>query len=138
MSGRNDMPTPDGMSITKAAQYQSPPESIALARETMRDIREALTKDANGKFPASYSDLDWDGMNMQPPDTAWQDMDMGQRYDLLRHSLNEAIWSLEPSAKWGELDDGQKLAMEFVKEDVRQATPGFRADAPYGGPRREV
>ena len=80
-------------------------------------------------FPRKYADMDWDGMNMQPPKTAWQDMDMGQRYDLLRHALDESIWSLEPSAKWDEPGDSQKLAIEFVKEDVRQATPGFRADA---------
>jgi hypothetical protein len=66
--------------------------------------------------------MDWDGLNMQPHDTAWQDMDLGQRYDLLRHVLDESIWSLERG-------DSQKLAIDFVREDARQAMPGFRADA---------
>jgi hypothetical protein len=127
---RDVVPAPEGANIAdKPAQYQSPPKSIELARELMRDIKEALTTDADGKFPAKYADVDWDGMNMQPEETAWQHMDMGQRYDLLLHALDESIWSLEPSAKWDEMRDSQKLAMEFVKEDVRQATPGLRADA---------
>ena len=95
----------------------------------MREIKEALTKDADGKFPAKYADMDWDGMNMQPHKIAWQDMDMGQRYDLLLHVLNESIWSLEPSAKWDEPSDSQKLALEFVKDEERQAIPDFRSDA---------
>ena len=80
--------------------YDSPPKSIELARQMMSEIKEALTKDADGHFPALYAEMDWDGMNMQPPETAWQDMDVYQRYDLLRHALDEAIWSLEPSPTW--------------------------------------
>jgi hypothetical protein len=114
----------------KPAQYLSPPESIALARETMREIKEALTRGADGKFPAGYADMDWDGMNMQPHDTAWQDMDMGQRYDLLLHALDESIWSLEPSAKWDEPRDSQKLANEFVRDEERQLHAEMRHD--YG------
>jgi hypothetical protein len=130
---RDVVPAPEGANIAdKPAQYESPPESIELARKLMREIKEALTTDADGKFPAKYADMDWDGMNMQDPQTAWQDMDMGQRYDLLRSALEEAIWSLEPSAKVGRLDDSQKLAQEFVQEDGRQATPDFRADVVAG------
>jgi hypothetical protein len=107
----------------KPPRYDSPPESIELALDTMRDISAALTKDALGHFPASHAAMDWDGLNMQPHDTAWQDMDLGQRYDLLRHVLlDESIWSLERG-------DSQKLAIDFVREDARQAMPGFRADA---------
>ena len=127
--GRDDISPPEGVPVAdKPARYDSPPRSIALARETMRQIREALTKDADGKFPASYAAMDWDGMNMQPPDTAWQDLNGGRRYDLLLHALDEAIWSLEPAARWDVPRDSQKLASEFVKEDLRQATPDFRAD----------
>ena len=104
------------------ARYESPPESIELARETMRDIKAALTRDADGNFPARYAEMEWDGMNMQPPKTAWADMDMWERYDLLVHALDESIWSLERA-------DRKELAFEFVKEEARQAMPGFRADA---------
>jgi hypothetical protein len=110
-------------------QYQSPPESIAIARELMREIKEALTKDVDGNFPATYDDRDWAGMNMQPPQTAWQDMNGGERYDLLLHALDESIWSLERSSKWDEPRDRQELAYGFVRDDQRQATPGFRAAA---------
>jgi hypothetical protein len=127
---RDCVPTPEGASVAdKPARYDSPPESIELARKLMGQIKEALTTDADGKFPAKYADMDWEGMNMHPEDTAWQHMDMGQRYDLLLHALDESIWSLEQSAKWDEMRDSQKLAIDFVKEDVRQATPGLRADA---------
>jgi hypothetical protein len=108
--------SPDGQ------QYQTPTESIELVREIMRDIKTALTRNADGNFPAQYAAMDWDGMNMQPPETAWQDMDVWQRYDLIVHALYESIWSLERS-------DRRNLAVEFVKEDARQAMPGFRADA---------
>ena len=46
----------------------------------------------------------------------------GERYDLLAHALKESIWSLEKA-------DSKELAFEFVKEEARQAMPGFRADA---------
>lgn len=95
------------------AQYDSPPESIELARETMRDIKAALTRGTDGEFPVTYAGLDWDGMNMQPPKTAWQDMDIGERYDLLLHALDESIWDIEKR-------DSQKLALEFVKDEERQ------------------
>jgi hypothetical protein len=127
---RDGMPPPERANIDdKSARYDSPPESIERARKLMREVKEALTKDADGKFPASYAAMDWDGMNMWRPDTAWQDMDIGQRYDMLVHALDESIWSLEPSDKWDEPRDSQKLANEFVKEDARQAMPDFRADA---------
>ena len=113
----------------KTVQYQSPPESIELARETMRNIRDALTKDADGRFTAKYAEMGWDGIDMMQPETAWQDMDMGQRYDLLLDVLDEWIGSLEWSAVSGEPRDSQKLAIEFVKGDARQAMPGFRAEA---------
>jgi hypothetical protein len=130
---RDGVPTPEGAIVAdRPAQYQSPPESIELARELMREIKEALTTDADGKFTAKYADVEWEGMNMQPEDTPWQHMDIGQRYDLLLHALDESIWSLEPSAKWDEMRDSQKLAMEFVKEDMRQSTPDFRADVVAG------
>jgi hypothetical protein len=112
------------------AQYQSPPDSIALAREVMRDIKEALTRNADGKFPAKYADVDWDGMNLPDPETAWQDMDVGERYDLLRHALDETIWSLVPSARWTEPSDSQKLANEFVTDEVRELHAEWRHD--YG------
>jgi hypothetical protein len=110
------------------AELESPSESIELARETMRDIKAALTRDAKGDFPPNSAGMDWDGMNMQPPKTAWQDMDLWQRYDLLLHVLDEAVWSLEPSSKWNEPRDSQKLALEFVNDDARQAMPGVRAE----------
>jgi hypothetical protein len=110
------------------AQYQSPPESIELAREMMREIKEAITRDADGQFPAKYADVGWDGIDLPPPEIAWQDMDMGQRYDLLLHVLDEWI-GLEPSAVSGEPRDSKKLALEFVEQDARQAMPGFRAEA---------
>jgi hypothetical protein len=131
MSDRDDMPKPDGAAMAdQPAQYQSPPQSIAVARERMREIRDALTKDVQGSFPAKHADMDWDGMNLQPPEIAWQDMDMGQRYDLLLHVLDESIWSLEPSAKWNEPSDSQKLVNEFVKDEERQLHAEMRHD--YG------
>jgi hypothetical protein len=111
-------------------RYDSPPESIALARTTMRDVKESLTRDAQGNFPAKYADMDWDGMNLPDPETAWQDMNAGERYDLLRHALDETIWSLVPSARWGEPSDSQKLASEFVTDEVRELHAEWRHD--YG------
>jgi hypothetical protein len=106
----------------ESVEYRSPPESIALARELMRDIRTALTKDANGNFPPEFARMDWDGLNMWTIETAWQDMDMWERYDVVVHALDEGIWSLERG-------DRHKLALEFIHQDARQAMPGSRADA---------
>jgi len=58
--GRDDMPPPQGANMAdNPERYQSRPESIALARETMREIKEALTTDSDGKFPVMYADVDW-------------------------------------------------------------------------------
>jgi hypothetical protein len=128
---RDGAPTPEGANMAdKPAEYNSPPESIELARKLMREIKEALTTDAQGRFSAKYSEVAWDGINMQPPDTAWQEMDAGDRYDLLLSALDEAIWSLEPSEKWNEPRDSEKLALEFVKEEERQLHAEMRHD--YG------
>jgi hypothetical protein len=102
-----------------AARYNSPPESIALARQAMRTIKEAITKDADGNFPAKYAETDWDGLNMWPPETAWQDMDADARVALLQHALREAIWSLEPSPTGAEPHDYEKLGKEFVEAEER-------------------
>ena len=103
-------------------EYQSSPEDIAHAREMMHDIKEALTKGADGQFSAKFAEMDWDGMNMWPITTGWRDMDAGERYDLLLHALKETFWDLERV-------DSRKLAFEFVDKDARQAMPGFRAEA---------
>jgi len=60
------------------------------------------------RFPDRYAEM-WDSMNMQPPTTAWDEMDTGERYDLLRHALDESIWSLVPAATWDEASDSQKV-----------------------------
>lgn len=103
------------------APYESPAEYIAEARELMHEIREALTKDADGKFPARYADMDWDGMNMWEIKTGWQDMDWGERYDLLVHALKETIWDLGRS-------DRRSLAFEFIRDDQRQRVPASRLE----------
>ena len=43
------------------AQFQSPPESVKHAGELLADIKEALTKDAEGQFPAKYAEMDLTG-----------------------------------------------------------------------------
>jgi hypothetical protein len=113
----------------KPAMYESPPENIAYARKTMRELKEALTKDANGEFPASYADVDWDGLNMHPPETAWQDMDIGARYDLLLHALEESHGSLEWSFTGDGPRDSKKLVNEFIRDDQRRAMTPLRAAA---------
>jgi hypothetical protein len=90
----------------------------------MREIREALTLDDNGRLPVK-EEAWWDGMNMQPPDQAWRDMDIGQRYDLLLHAMDEAIWSLEPARDADGWRDSQKLALEFVQADDPQRYERF-------------
>lgn len=109
--------------------YRSPPETVELARTTMRHIREALTRDAAGRFPPAYAEVDWQGMNLPPPDTAWQDMDMGDRYDLLRHALDESIWGLEHPGRRGDAtSDSRQLAAEFVREEQRALNAELRHD----------
>ena len=75
MTSRDDTSKPDRAAKTDdPAHYQSPPESIAPAREVMREIREALTTDATGNFPARHADMDWAGMNLapqKPPGRIW-------------------------------------------------------------------
>jgi hypothetical protein len=111
------------MMSDQPVRFNSPPESIDLARATMRDIKAALTSDANGNFPPNAPRwAEWDGLNMQPPKTAWADMDVWERYDLLVTALDESIWELERA-------DRKALAVEFVREEARQAMPGFRVDA---------
>lgn len=56
-------------------------------------------------------------------------MDKGQRYDLVLHVLDESIWSIEPSAKWDEPSDSQRLALEFVNDDQRHPWPSEIAKA---------
>ena len=121
----------------ESTEYDSPPETIALARDLMCEIEEALTKDADGHYPASYAGMDWDGMNMQPPETAWQDMDVYERYDLLEHAIDEAIWSLEKRDK--------EATCHGVRQGRRAAgDAGFpggylrRPDDTPGGVRRRV
>jgi hypothetical protein len=131
MTNRDDMQTPDGAALPdKPARFQSPPESIALAREVMRDIKVALTRGTDGEFTAGYSEVDWEGLNMQPPRIAWQDMGIGDRYELLAHALDGSVWSLEPPAAWDEPRDSQKLAAEFVRDEERQLHAEWRHD--YG------
>jgi hypothetical protein len=101
---------------------------IELARRTMRDIKVALTRGTDGEFPVDYYDW-WESMNMPPPNLAWQDMDVGQRYDLLVHALDESIWSLVPSDKSEEPRDSQRLALEFVNDDERRPWPSDIAEA---------
>jgi hypothetical protein len=113
----------------QATRYQSPPETIALAQTTMRDIKEALTRNADGEFPGEYARIDWDGINMRPPHTAWQDMDRQQRFELLRDALSESIWSLEPSPKGNQPIDSEKLAGEFVRNEERQLHGEMRHDS---------
>ena len=108
--------------------YRSPPESVKRARDLMRNIREALTRDSHDRFPAIYTDLDWEGMNITPPETDWRDMDDGDRHDLLSHALDEAIWGLEP-APHGEPSESQKLAMEFLRDEERPLFAEWRDDA---------
>src|SRR5262249_37490313 len=124
-AGRAAMPTPEGRDMADTpAPYRSPAASIELARELMREIREALTLDDNGRLPVK-EEAWWDGMNMQPPDQAWRDMDIGQRYDLLLHAMDEAIWSLETAADADGARDSQKLALEFVQADDPQGYERF-------------
>ena len=85
------------------SQYASPPEAIALARETMRIKGAVAQRDAGGRFPPpAYADIDWAGMNLSAAGIDWVDMDMEQRDDLLVHVLDESIRALEPAAKWNE------------------------------------
>lgn len=128
MNDRDAMPTDRVPGADGPAQYQSLPESIDLARQTMRNVKAALTRGADGEFPAGNDDW-WYSLNMQPPETAWKDMDQGQRYDLLLHVLDESVWSLDSSGRWDEPRDSQKLALEFVEAEQRQPWPSEIAEA---------
>jgi hypothetical protein len=103
-------------------EYASPPETIARARRLMDDIRAALTRGLDGEFPIEPYDW-WDCTNIKYPEKAWQDMDAGERRDLLRHALDEEIRGLVRPARPGELSDSEKLAKEFVKAEAGPLAP---------------
>ena len=65
-------------------------------------------------------------MNMKPPTTSWQEMNVDERYDLLQHALEESIWSLEPSGNRDELGDSQRLALEFVEAEGKEESRARR------------
>ena len=54
------------------AEYYSRPQSMELASQTMRQIKEGEAQDADGNFPAAYAQIQWDAMNLPSPDTSWQ------------------------------------------------------------------
>ena len=96
-------------------KYKSEPEYVEMAQRLMRDIKESLTRDADGNFPAKYAEIDWDGLNEPLPKTAWQEMDANRRWNMLCHCLKEGIWSLE-------ITDGERLAREFVTAEERSGS----------------